>query len=286
MRFACLCLGFLLFLPAVQAQSTSPGTITPTTGGTATGTASTSPLQDPQAVSILNQAITAAGGAQAIRAVSDFTATGTITLYAGTQAQGTVTVRGLNSTEIRIDATLPTGVRSWAVHDGISSAKSEIGKIISQAPNRNVPSSDAVPFQTPLFPVSLAFPVRPLVTIVAKQVYGVSSESTTQVDGHSVSDIRLTRSSVLAGGSSNASMPPIRSRDLFIDTSSFQIVMMREMLPRKLMHEVHYSNYQSVSGVLMPFDISEYMGGQQTWSIQLTQITFNSGLQGSVFALQ
>jgi hypothetical protein len=58
------------------------------------------------------------------------------------------------------------------------------------------------------------------------------------------------------------------------------------MLPRGLVHEVHYSNYQTVGGVLMPFSITEDLTGQATWTIQLSQIKFNVGLQESAFALQ
>ena len=45
--------------------------------------APTTPPRDPQAVTILNQVIAAGGGADAIAAVSDYTATGTVTCSPG-----------------------------------------------------------------------------------------------------------------------------------------------------------------------------------------------------------
>src|ERR1700722_10393635 len=106
MRFACLCLGGFLALSVVHAQSIG----------------TTAPPQDPQAVAILNQVVTANGGTQAIGAVTDYTATGNITFTATQQIQGTVTIQGLIiGSEFRIDAILPAGTRSWVVDQGIVS---------------------------------------------------------------------------------------------------------------------------------------------------------------------
>jgi hypothetical protein len=41
-----------------------------------------------------------------------------------------------------------------------------------------------------------------------------------------------------------------------------------------------------VNGILVPFSINEQMGGQKTRDIQLTQISFNTGLQDAAFVLQ
>ncbi len=236
--------------------------------------------QDPQAVSVLNQALTAAGGATAHRAVTDYTASGTITYHNNPDVQGTVSVKGLNSVAIRIDATLPTGVRSWAVHDGVATTKHENGKLSVAANPPNVPSSDAFPYQTPLFPSSIAFPYHQLTTVLASP-FSISYKGITQVDGHSVHDIQVQR--VSAGG-----FDPMRqyhAREFFIDTTTLQIVMSQDLVPYNVVHQVHYSNYTVVSGVLVPFGIAEQLGGTPTWTIQLGQFAFNSGLQDSAFAL-
>ncbi len=92
----------LVFSLSVSAQQSGPTQI----------------VQDAHALSLLSQALAVGGGAQAVAAISDYTATGNITYYADEAAQGTVTAMGTNSQEFRLDATLPSGVRSWAVHDG------------------------------------------------------------------------------------------------------------------------------------------------------------------------
>jgi hypothetical protein len=235
--------------------------------------------QNTEAMSILGKALIAGGGAQAVTAVSDYTANGTITYYPGGQLQGTVTVIGTNSQEFRMDATLPSGVRSWAVHDGIVTTKSEAGSIESFGSNVNLPSSDAYPYQTPLFAAGLLLPIEPLAIITSHQNFNVLYNGTTQVDGHTVHEVRIH-----LGPAGPPSIGP--TRDIFIDTTTFQVVMVRDSLPQGVLQEVHYSGYRSVDGVLVPFSIAESIDGQSIWSIQLKQIIFNNGLQASAFVIQ
>lgn len=249
----------------------------------AQATTTTAAPQDAQAVSVLNQAVSVAGGAQALKAVTDYTGTGNITYQSNSGLQGTVTVEGLGSIDVRVDATIPTGVRSWAIADGITTLKNENGTISKpSAINPKVPSSDAFPYQTPLFPSSLAFPYRQLANILSNPNFSISYKGVVQVDGHSVHDIQAER----VGAGKVDPMSKYHARELFIDSSTFQIVMTQDTVPKNVIHQIHYSNYTAVSGVLVPFAIAEELAGQRTWTIQLSQITFNSGLQDSAFVLQ
>jgi hypothetical protein len=241
-------------------------------------------LQDAQAVTILNQSLTAAGGLQAIKAVADYSASGDITFHRSPTVQGTATIKGLGSIDFRLDANLPTGVRSFAVHDGQTAVKHENGQLAQLAPaSPRVPSSDAHPYQTALFPSSIAFPDRQLTNVLANPSFRISYKGTTQVDSHSVHDIEVQWISL---ASTSDPMSRYHSREFFIDTSTFQIVMTQDYLPKNAAHQIHYSNYSQVSGILVPFTFTEYLGGDPTWTIQLHQMTFNSGLQNSDFVLQ
>jgi hypothetical protein len=244
----------------------------------------TTPTQDPQAVSVLNQALTVAGGAPAILAIQDYMGSGSIT-YPEQDAQGTVTVLGLRGTEFRMDANLPAGMRSWAVDDGVITSKSEAGTIWSMALKEAVPSSDAFPFQTPLFPASIAFPDRQLAAVVGNPSYELTYKGVVQIDGHTVYDIQLRRSSSQSASGSTSVLPP-RSKDIFVDTTSFQVVKVSDTLPKGVQHELHYSDYRPVVGVLMPFSITEDVAGQEGWTVQLSQIIFNTGLQEASFVIQ
>jgi hypothetical protein len=238
--------------------------------------------QDPQAVNILNQALSLAGGSQAHRAVLDYTGSGNITYHSNTDVSGPVSIKGLGSINVRIDATLPHGVRSWAIHDGVTSLKSENGKLSVANNVPNVRGSDAFPYQTPMFPGSLAFPYRQLTNVLNNPSFTIIYKGMAQVDGHSVHDIQVQR--ISAGG--NDPMSKYNAREFFIDKTTFHIVMTQDTVPRDVVHQVHYSNYTPVSGVLVPFVIAEDVGGAPTWTIQLSQIAFNSGLGDSSFALQ
>jgi hypothetical protein len=274
MRFARfgLLVYLLLFNTLVRGQQSQSGTTAP------------SAIHDPQAVNVLNQALAIAGGAAAIMSVSDYTGIGNVTYPSEQNAEGTVIVRGLGGTEIRIDSSLSSGVRSWAVSDGIVSTKDENGHVTSRAPKTNVPSSDALPDQTPLFPSSLVFPYQQLVAI-SNAAFNINYNGITQVDGHSVHDIYFQQTPINSPTPGRFTLPE-PSREIFIDTSTFQIIMMKETLPKSIVHQVHYSNYQLMNGVLMPLTISEDIAGQAIWTIQFTTFNFNTGLQASSFALQ
>src|SRR5439155_9582287 len=124
MRVAHFLLPFILaalFLVPSGAQQSSP----PSAGS--------QPVQrDPQALTILNQALQMAGGADAVRAIETFTGSGTITYFEpSNEVKGSVTVRGKGLDQFRLDATLPTGARSWAVSNGSGSARETDGVVTS-----------------------------------------------------------------------------------------------------------------------------------------------------------
>jgi hypothetical protein len=89
---------FCALLSIVPAWSKQP---LPQQTQTATPTPAT---KDPQAVSILNQALSVAGGMPAISAIADYTATGNMTYYSSQDVQETVTLRGLGLGQFRMGA--------------------------------------------------------------------------------------------------------------------------------------------------------------------------------------
>jgi hypothetical protein len=259
----CMLIAILLFpSPSLQQTSTAP--------------------QDSQAVTILNEAVRTAGGLSAVNAVSDYTASGAITYLGIQNIRGSVTVFGLGTNEFRMDSTLPTGVRSWAIHEGQTTMRAEDGTISQMPPTSSVISSNsAFPYHTPMFPGSAIYPYGQLVTILSNPLYTISYKGIATIDGHSVHDIEVQRT--LPG--QVAPSTGYHIRDFFFDTSTLQLVMTQDMIPRNVVHEIRYSDYRSASGVLVPFSISERMGDQPRWQIQLDQITFNVGLQTSTFQL-
>lgn len=235
------------------------------------------PTRDPQALGILQQCLQAAGGSQAIAAIQDFTASGSITFYwDGDQVQGRVTLKGRGLTEFRMDASLPTGIRSFIVNGSNGTVKDIDGS------SRTLPADDLAYLASPTFPV----------TQVESALQDTSANLTfvglVSHDGRQVEDVRVQKdysktSDPLGYRTKHA------TRDFFIDPSTFQILASqdsahpKDSLSETCPHEMQFSNYQAVNGVLVPLSIIERVCGQQTSSIQLTQTVFNSGLTDGDF---
>ena len=267
-RFGLLFCILLLSIP-VWAQQTQP--------------ASSPAPKDPQAVSVLNQALTAAGGTAAIKAITDYTATGSVTYHWNPEAQGTVTVRGLGSGQIRVDANLPRGVHSSVVSEGQTTTKAEDGTLSQYPPSYPVPSSDAFTYQPAMFPGSLVLPHSQLVVVLNASRFRLIYKGVVQVDGHAVHDIQAQI--VFPGQTQPDSMTEYHTVDTFIDTTTLQLVMTQDLIPNHVVHQIRYSDYRAVNGVQVPFSIGEEMGGQRTWEISLDGANFNTGLQDTDFSL-
>ena len=247
---------FLLLNSSVWAQTTASPQQVPTTQA----------IRDPQALSVLNQALTAAGGVSAIAAITDYTATGTITYNNNSLEQGSMTLQGLGLIAFRLDANLPAGVRSLAISDGEITQKAEDGTISKPLT------------QAPMYPGSFVLPYLHLANALQIPPFRISYQGLVQIDGHSAHAVRVQRL-----------LPPnfgiaFQTRDFFVDASTFQVLMTREMTDSRAgARQVHYSDYRPIGGVLVPFSIIEELGFQQTLTIHLEQISFDTGLQETAF---
>jgi hypothetical protein len=271
-RFSLLLLCLLILNRQVCAQQTQP----PTT---------TSPApQDPQAIIVLNQTLALSGGLSAFNAVTDYQAFGNVTYHWNPEEQGPVTIQGLGLGDIRTDASLPSGMQSESIHDGQTSWKSTKG-ILWQYPSLHpVPSSDAMPYQPPLFPSCLVLPQMQIATALTNPWYSISYKGVSQIDGQSVHQVEVRLA--LPEQTQPDNMTEYLTVTLFIDTLTLQLIMTQDIMPNHIVHQTRYSDYRLVNGVLVPFSISEQLGSQKTRNIQLSQISFNTGLQSTAFVLQ
>jgi hypothetical protein len=264
----------LIAIPGWSQQATSSQTSQPQ---------SPAP-QDPQAVAVLNQALAAAGGTAAFKAIADYTATGTVTYHWNPEEQGTITIQALGVSAIRIDANLPTGTHFEAIHSGQTTRKGTDGRFWQYPPPYPTPSSEAFPYQPPIFPAGLFLPVGQLAAVLNNPRFAISYRGLVQLGVKSVHDIQVQR--VIPRQTSPDSMTQYQLIDFFVDQNTFQVVMTQDNVPKNIVHQVRYSNYGQADAVLVPFSISEQMAGQKTRDIQLTQITFNKGLQDSAFVIE
>lgn len=242
--------------------------------------------KDPQAVTILQQALTAAGGAAAINIIKDYTGSGALTFHQSPDEaiSGTVSVSGRWLNQFRIDETTTSGVRSLTFNQGHMARKREDGTVSQFPPLGNIPSSDAFPWQAPIFADGIAFPYLHLVTALSSPQFNLLSKGQVTIGGKSAYDIQIQQVPP-SGPDLGGFFAQYHTIDFFIDPVSFQVVMTQDMLPKNVVHQIWFSNYTPVGSVLVPFSISEQMGGQAVRDIHLNQISFNTGLQDSKFNL-
>jgi hypothetical protein len=228
------------------------------------------PIQDPQAVTVLAQALSVAGGLAVLSGIRDFNGSGTITYYQPSIVEGTVAVSGTNMDQFRQDVTLSTGVHSEIFAN-------------EQVTLRN-PDGTIIPLSTqgPLCPGRLVVPYLLLAPALNSSGFSLRYEGLTQLDGQTVNQIELQE--IIPGLTDpSGQFAEYHTVDFFIDASNFHILAMQDRVPTHLVRQVRFSDYQVVDGVLVPFSIAETSGGLQTWTIQLNQIGFNSGTQPSSF---
>jgi len=222
---------------------------------------------------VVTQALTAVGGVTAITTITDYTATGNVTYYLDVDraVQGSVTVRAKGLNQLRLDATLPSGLRSEST-DGVTSIKAQDGTV------RQLHT------QPPLDPGRLALPYLQLNSALNSRSRSLFYKGIVDVDGHPAHDIQVQH--ILAGtlGQYNK-MNAYLTVDFFVDPSTFQIVMMQDVVPQGLVRQIRYSDFRLVSGVSVPFSIGARINDQNMWLIDLGAINFNLGLQDSDFQL-
>lgn len=261
MRFLCKCVPVVILLftvPARSQQATSLSTLP-------------LPVKDVEAVMVVSQALAAAGGTAAIATIADYTANGNITYHMDVDrdVQGTVTIRGNGVDQLRLDANLPAGTRSEST-SGSTSYKREDGTV------------EQLHRQSPMAPARLVLPyLELLMGSISTKSLSLLSKGQVQLDGHTVYDIQVQH--VLPP--ELLDKLPYLTIDFFIDSSSFQVLMMQDMLSESMLRQVRYSNFSANSGVTVPLSISTQINGQPVWDVGLTEINFNRGLTNADFSL-
>jgi hypothetical protein len=238
------------------------------------------PVREQQAVSVLTQALSAAGGLPAIAAVLDFKATGNVTYYwAGQDVTGTATIKGRGTTQFRIDSTVSDGTYTLLVNNQSGELKDVRG--------RKTPIS----FANAVNKGNLIFPLGEIASRSQDMTVGITYVGLVTFNGQQVHQIRTRR--VLVGDSGPGQIiNKLTVRDFFIDPQTFQVVATLDQghpddnAGVDIPHEMLFSDYRAVNGITIPFSITEKIAGQTTWTIQLSQITFNNGLGDTDFQPQ
>ena len=241
----------------------------------------TAPTQDPQAVAILTQTLNAVGGLSAISAIQDYTGTGNITYFwASEPVQAAVTVQGMGLGDYRLDASLEQGIQTWACADGLA------GILITPSG-----ASQSAPFYNLATEGSRTLPYIRIAAELADNSTSINYIGLVSTSGGQAYQVHFAQATP-AAMPTGVSVQRYGEFDLYIDPKSFLIVKLTESLRSDTNlnttypHEIDFSNYQPVGSILAPFTISERINKQQTWSITLSTLSFNSGLTEEVFTPQ
>lgn len=243
----------------------------------AVGQDQTTGVRDSGARTVLSESLAAAGGEPAITKIHDFVASGEVTYYWTRRAvKGDVTVRSRGTHQFRLDANLSDGTHSNIVNGP---------KSLRKAPNGNLTTLRS---KAALRVASVTFPLLQVLIAVQDKSFRVSSAGLVTYGGQLAFDI-LVEKVFPARQDPLAAMRGATKAHIYVDAKSFVIRGIRDTVDSmnggrgECPDEMQFSDYRAVDGILVPLSITEMIGGQRTMTIQLKQITFNTGLTDSDF---
>lgn len=221
----------------------------------------------PDTTVIRSRAIDASGGAKALAALADYTASGTIVYFEGEKEDaGIVSIKFRSKGALlRFDAGVQGGDRSWVLNGTLGEAK----------------QGDKVSVLSPGVALSLrhyALPVWALAqspVIDAKVIEADPTEPFQRLE---------------VAPSSKMDPRVLPSRYGVDDVTGHIKRVVTEVHSRPgvatIKQEFSYGNFRVVNGILFPFLIEEWNAGQLISRIQLEQLKTNTGLSYSEFKLE
>lgn len=235
-----------------------------------------SPRRDASAISFLTQVISAAGGTARIEEIQDYSASGVITHFWNDKPQqGQVTLKALGLLQFRIDSNVSNGSWSFIVHNGN-------GNLIEPDGTRH-----SIAYHNCINSGSLTWPILKINAALLDQSMMIIDLGRVQFQNVKARRIRIQQN---FPSDPTGLFAKLSQTDYFFDPAQFVVVQTQDYrhpdddaVNGSLVHTVDFASYRTIDGVLVPFSISELIGGQRTWQIQLNTLSFNSGLSDSDF---
>jgi hypothetical protein len=233
--------------------------------------------RDPQAISILTGALNAAGGASAVAAIQSYSADGTVNYFwAGQEVQGTVTIRSGGLDRFRLDATLPEGLRSLVANHGGGFVKEWDGR------------EKAIPYPVAVSLGANTLPLLHLLAALQDSSTSIRYAGLLSYSEQQAYEIRIRRH-YSSNDDPSGQLGRLTEKTVFIEQGTLQVIGSRDaayMMGNASVgqpHELEFSNFKQVGGIVAPFSITESLEGQRTMVVQLNQITFNANFADSDF---
>ena len=244
--------------------------------------AQTTPVSDPQALSLVAQSVAAMTGKAAI---TDVTITGNASWIAGSDRRsGSATLMARGTAESRVDLNLSGGTRSEIRNDAAGFPQ---GATI-RADGTLIPSA----LHNCWINASWFFPALSFLNATSDRNLIFSYIGAENRAGVNVFHLRVFR--YLAGQSPTqiALTRRLSAMDIYLDATS--------LLPRAFLFTRHseddaltdiaiaivFSNYQTVNGVQVPLRVQRLVQNGLAVDLVLTGVTLNSGLPDSLFPVR
>jgi hypothetical protein len=260
-RFASLVWVFLL---AVQGWGqSSPGAVDPLW--------SPHPIQDKQAVQVVQSATNALGGAAAIQQLQNYVVQAQVLSTSrtfGTTGTATWTVMG---TQYREDYPSAQGIKTLSSGNGKPFASVNGGNVTTVLPH--VLRAEFAP--------ALVAPM--LLAELQGKNYSIQYGGTSQLDSETVTTVLISSQATRV----DAAVTPQR---WFFDSTSNLPVRIEYRLPdmkapeRTVPAAISLSGYQAISGVLFPTQAARWISGNQFDTLKLTSVQTNTNVTTSSFA--
>jgi hypothetical protein len=241
--------------------------------------ASVSPVEvarDTQATTILNDLLSKAGVGTTLTHLP-LTADGTITYYwAGRAVSGQAKIKERGCEQLRMDAALESGTQS-IILNGSSGVLIDING-----------QSTSIPFHNLKNLACLVFPYGRLLLAQLNASSSVSYRGLQQLQGGTYHDIQVLNS-ILRGADPKKPEGRLGQLDAFIDDTTLQLVGIHDLthpandVKTEIPHALYFSDFRRVSGLLVPFAISEYIDNQKIWKLQLSAVELDSALNDADF---
>jgi hypothetical protein len=231
----------------------------------------------PQAAALASQALASLiGTAQ----VNDVTLTGSGTRTAGSDVEsGSVSLKALGTSQSRLDFSVASGTRS-EIRDLNSSAAPQgfwiglDGSVHSMA-NQNC-VTDAAWFFPPFSVLSQLSNTNLVASYVGQETK----------NGAAVQHLSFA----VQNGDTTGLSQQLSTEDIYLDASSYlPVALAFNVHPdndasANIPVEIDFSNYQTVSGVQVPFHIQQFLNGTVLYDLTIQSATLNSGLTNTAFS--
>jgi hypothetical protein len=232
------------------------------------------PQRDPQAISLLQQAVAAV----ATTIPTDSSATGSVTVVEGSTTQtGTIQILTLGTSATSEALALPNGQREVVYSNG--DAKETYGSQSVITPMQLSVTDQCVDFPLPIVLSALNNPDESFQYIGAETLSGVPAQH-----------VRLWNT--FASKPGLQILASFSAMDFWLDETSglpLKIAYSRPVTggaaPAFLI-EVSFSSYTKVNGVLYPFQINKSFNGTPWQTITIQSVSFNTGLTAAQFQVE